>query len=82
MVLDDFTPSKTRTKLQRKIRTKKYLLELAQHGNTKDRTTDLNKFKRWLMGILVIDVNEFNEVLEELIETNKIKVVGGLIITD
>ena len=82
MVFDDFTPSRTLNKRQRQIRIRKYILELSINGNTEYTTTDLIKLKMWLMGLLVIEAKEFNEALESLKEANKIKVVGGMIITD
>ena len=82
MVLDDFSPTRLRTKKQRQIRTTKYLLEFSINGNTEYTTTNLTKLKSWLMGLLVIDGNEFEEALESLIESSKIKVVGDMIITN
>ena len=82
MVLDDFTPSKTKTKAQRHIRTIKYLLEFSICGNTKTRTTNLTKLKSWLTGLLNIDSQEFETALESLKQSKRIRIVGDMIITD
>ena len=82
MVLDDFTPSKTRTNKERHIRTTKYLLEFSICGNTKTTTTNLTKLKSWLTGLLNIDSREFETALESLKKSKRIRIVGDMIITD